>query len=32
VAVDTLGHLLALHDTPANVGDRKAVARIAADI
>src|ERR1700728_2433604 len=31
-AVDTLGHLLALHVTPANVGDRDAVARLAADI
>ena len=32
MAVDTLGHLLALHVTPANVGDREAVARLAADI
>jgi transposase len=32
LAVDTLGHLLALHVTPANVGDREAVARLAADI
>jgi transposase len=32
VAVDTLGHLLALHVTPADVGDRAAVARLAADI
>jgi len=29
-AVDTLGHLLALHVTPADVGDRAAVARLAA--
>ncbi len=26
IAVDTLGHLLALHVTPADVGDRQAVA------
>jgi transposase len=32
IAVDTLGHLLALHVTPADVGDREAVARLAADI
>jgi transposase len=32
LAVDTLGHLLALHVTPADVGDREAVARLAADI
>src|SRR5215218_6654051 len=32
MAVDTLGHLLALHVTPANVGDRAAVGRLAADI
>ena len=32
MAVDTLGHLLALHVTPADVGDRQAVARLAADI
>src|SRR4051794_23048542 len=32
LAVDTLGHLLALHVTPANVDDRQAVARIAAEI
>jgi len=32
LAVDTLGHLLALHVTPADVGDRSAVARLAADI
>ena len=32
IAVDTLGHLLALHVTPADVGDRAAVARLAADI
>ena len=32
MAVDTLGHLLALHVTPANVGNRAAVKRLAADI
>lgn len=32
MAVDTLGHLLALHVTPADIGDREAVARLAADI
>ena len=32
MAVDTLGHLLALHVTPADVGDRAAVKRLAADI
>jgi transposase len=32
MAVDTLGHLLALHVTPANTGDREAVARLAANI
>ncbi len=32
MAVDTLGHLLALHVTPADVGDRIAVGRLAADI
>ena len=32
LAVDTLGHLLALHVTPADVGDRAAVGRLAADI
>jgi transposase len=32
MAVDTLGHLLALHVTPADVGDRVAVGRLAADI
>jgi transposase len=32
LAVDTLGHLLALHVTPADVGDRQAVARLAAGI
>ena len=32
LAVDTLGYLLALHVTPANVGDREAVARLAADV
>ena len=32
MAVDTLGHLLALHVTPANVDDRAEVGRLAADI
>jgi transposase len=32
MAVDTLGHLLALHVTSADVGDRAAVRRLAADI
>jgi transposase len=32
MAVDTLGHLLALHVTPADTGDREAVARLTADI
>jgi transposase len=32
LAVDTLGHLLALHVTPADVGDRAAVERLAADV
>ena len=32
LAVDTLGHLLALHVTPADVGDRQAVTRLAAEI
>ncbi len=32
MAVDTPGHLLALHITPADVGDRTAVRRLAADI
>ena len=32
LAVDTLGHLLALHVTPADVGDRAAVKRLTADI
>lgn len=32
LAADTLGHLLALHVTPADVGDRVAVARLAAEI
>jgi transposase len=32
MAIDTLGHLLALHVTPADVGDREAVGRLAADI
>jgi transposase len=32
MAVDTLGHLLALHVTAADVGDREAVGRLAADI
>ena len=29
MAVDTMGHLLALHVTPANEGDRTAVAELA---
>jgi transposase len=32
MAADTLGHLLALHVTPADVGDREAVARLAVEI
>ena len=32
MAVDTLGHLLALHVTPANVGDREEVCRLAEAI
>jgi transposase len=32
LTVDTLGHLLALHVTPADVGDRQAVARLVADV
>ena len=32
LAVDTLGHLLALHVTPADVGDRAEVARLAEAI
>ena len=32
LAVDTLGHLLTLHVTAANVGDRAAVKRLAADV
>jgi transposase len=32
LAVDTLGHLLARHVTPADVGDRTAVGRLCADI
>ena len=32
LAVDALEHLLALHVTPADVGDRAAVARLAADV
>lgn len=32
MAVNTLGHLLALHVTPADVGDRVTVKRLAADI
>lgn len=32
LGVDTLGHLLVLHVTPADVRDREAVARLAADI
>ena len=32
ITVDTLGHLLALHVTPADAGDRTAVKLVAADI
>lgn len=32
LAVDTLGHLLALHVTPANADDRAEVSRIARDV
>jgi transposase len=32
MAIDTLGHLLALHVTAADVGDHEAVGRLAADI
>lgn len=32
IAVDTLGHLLALHVTAANVQDRAEVGRLAADL
>lgn len=32
MAVDTLGHLLALHVTPANVDDRAEVGRLAAAV
>ncbi len=32
MAVHTLGHLLALHVTPADVGDRTAMKRLAADV
>ena len=32
MAVDTLGHLLALHVTPANVQDRAQVARLAEQV
>ena len=32
IAVDTLGHLLALHVTPASVDDRIAVERLAAEV
>ena len=32
LAVDTLGHLLALHVTPADVGDRTAVDQLARDV
>ena len=32
IPVDRLGHLLALHVTPADVGGREAVGRLAADI
>jgi hypothetical protein len=29
IAVDTLGHLLVLHVTPADVGDREEAGRLA---
>jgi transposase len=32
LAVDTLGHMLALHVTPANAGDRDEIDRITKDI
>lgn len=32
LAVDTLGHLLALHVTPADVDHRAVVTRLAADV
>jgi len=32
IAADTLGHLLALHVTPADVGNRIEVKRLAPDI
>ncbi len=32
MAVDTLGHLLALHATPANVDDRAEVGKLAAAV
>jgi hypothetical protein len=32
MAVDTLGHLLALHVTPANVQERTQVAHLAAQV
>jgi transposase len=32
LAVDTLGHMLALHVTPASVGDRDAVGQMARNI
>ncbi len=32
IAVDTLGELLALHVSPANIGDRDAVAALAASV
>ncbi len=32
VAVDTLGHLLALHVTPANEGDRAQVEKLAKQV
>ena len=32
IAVDTLGHLLALHVTPANEQDRAQVAQLAQDV
>jgi hypothetical protein len=31
LAVDTLGHMLALHITPASVGDRDAVGQMDKD-
>jgi hypothetical protein len=32
MAVDTLGHLLALHVTPANVDNRAEVGKLAASV